>query len=238
MLAAAILAAVHQVTRGRGERIVRAAERADLAVAVVVHAHVEPDFRHPLRVAHGARPGAAHLLGRAPTALDDDECVEQFLLPIGATARLAPRERRERGDDRAHVVLLHVRIAEGRFDAPEPEHDPAVDPVVLLDAGKERRVFLRLLLAGRDAPVGDAAIEILPELFVEFGLEAIELKNCCIRSDTAHNPRVCSVGYATRARPCAKRRDPLVERRFACLRACRCVPRRHAHHQHGEAGSP
>src|SRR5262249_32695400 len=99
-------------------------------------------------MAHGARPGAALLLGRAPAALDDDERVEQFLLPISATARLSPRERRERGDDWAHVVFLHVRIAEGRFDAPESEHDPAVDPVVLLDAGQERGVFLRLLLAG------------------------------------------------------------------------------------------
>src|SRR5262249_43161027 len=143
--------------------------------------------------------------------------VEQFLLPIGAAARLPPRQRRERRDDRAHVVLLDVRIAKGRFDAPEPEHDPAVDPVVLLDAGEERGVFLRLLLAGRDAPVGDAAIEVLPELFVEFGLGADELKNCRIGFDIAHNPSVRGAGYATRARPCAEGSDPLVEWRFACL---------------------
>ena len=109
------------------------------------------------------------------------------------------------------MVLLDVRIAEGRFDAPEPEHDPAVDPVVLLDAGKERRIFLRLLLAGRDAPVGDAAIEVLPNLLVEFGLGADELKNCRIGFDMAHNPCVRGVGYATCARPRAEGCDPLVE---------------------------
>src|SRR5262249_10030143 len=146
VLAGAILAALDEILRSAGESVVGLAERRHPAVAVVVEPDIEPHLRHPLGMAHGARPGAAHLLGRAPAPLDDDERVEQFLLPIGAAARLSPRERRERRDDGAHVVLLHVRIAEGRFDAPEPEHDPAVDPVVLFDAGKERGVFLAFSL--------------------------------------------------------------------------------------------
>src|SRR4029450_2593661 len=121
----------------------------------------------------------------------------------------------------------HIRIAERRLDPPQPEHNAAVDAVVLLDPGKKGRVFLRLLLAGGDTPVGDAAIEVLPELFVEFGLVAVKLKNCCIRFDSSHNARVCASGYTPRAPPCAEGRDPLIERGLACLRACRGAPRRH-----------
>src|SRR5712691_12242860 len=218
MLAGAVLAALDEILRGAGERVVGLAERRHAAVAVIVEPDVEPDFRHPLGVAHGAGPGAAHFLGRAPAAIDDDEGVEQLLLPIGAAARLAPGERGERRDDRAHVVLLDVRVAEGRFDAPQPEHHRAFDPVVLLDAGEQRRVFLRLLLAGDDAPVGDAAVEILPELLVEFGLRAVELKYRRVRLDVAHHPRVGGVGNATRARSGAKTLDPLLELAPLCPR--------------------
>ena len=51
-----------------------------------------------------------------------------------------------------------------------PSMTERVDAVILLDAGKQRRIFLRLLLAGGDAPVGDAAVEILPDLLLELGL--------------------------------------------------------------------
>src|SRR5262249_27962475 len=105
---------------------------------------------------------------------------------------------------------------EGRFDAPQPEHHRALDAVVLLDAGKQRRVFLRLLLAGDDAPIGNAAIEILPEFLVEFGLRAVERKDRGVGLDVAHHPRVGGVGYATRARWGAKALDPLLD--LAALR--------------------
>src|SRR5215470_1721729 len=58
MLATAVLAALNEIARGRGERIVGTAERRDPAVAVVVDADVEPHFRHPLGVSHGAGPRA------------------------------------------------------------------------------------------------------------------------------------------------------------------------------------
>src|SRR5215218_9046014 len=56
MLAAVILATVEQIARAGAERVVGLAERRDAAVLVVVHADIEPDFRHPLRVSHRARP--------------------------------------------------------------------------------------------------------------------------------------------------------------------------------------
>ena len=58
------------------------------------------------------------------------------------------------------------------LDAPDAEHDRGRNAVILLDAREQRRIFLGDLAAGDDAPVGDAAIEILPELLAEFGLVA------------------------------------------------------------------
>ena len=107
MLAAVILAAVEQIARAGAERVVGLAERRDAAVLVVVHADIEPDFRHPLRVAHRAGPGAAHFLRRAPAAVDDFQRVDQLGFPIGAAARFVPGQRCQRRKDRAHMVLLH-----------------------------------------------------------------------------------------------------------------------------------
>ena len=118
MLAGAILAALDEILRGASKRVVGLAERTYPAVAVVIEPDIEPHLRHPLGMAHSAGPGTAHLLGCAPAVLDDDERVEQFLLPISAPPRLAPRKGGERRDDGPHMVLLHIRIAEGGFDPP------------------------------------------------------------------------------------------------------------------------
>ena len=176
MFAAPVFAALDKKTRRRAERVVRRAERRNLAVAVIVDAEMQPDLRHPLGMAHGAGPGADHFRGRTPAALNNLQRVDQFVFPIFAPARLAPGERGQRGDDGPHMVFLHKRIAIGRFDAPDAEHDRALDAEIPFDAGKQRRKFLGLLLAGDDAPVGDPAVEILPELLVEFGLIADRLK--------------------------------------------------------------
>ena len=90
----------------------------------------EPHLRHPLRVAHRARPRADHLRRRRPPALDDDERVEELALPVLPAARLVPGERRERGNDRTRVVPMDDRVAVGRLDAPEAEHDRGRDAVV------------------------------------------------------------------------------------------------------------
>src|SRR5436853_91399 len=118
-------------------------------------------------MAHRARPGADHLLRRSPAFLDDAQRVDQLGLPIRAPARLAPGKRGECGKHRPRVVLLHDRIAERRLDAPQAEDDSALDAEILLDPREQRRVGLRALLSGLNAPVGDAAVEILPELLVE-----------------------------------------------------------------------
>ena len=238
MLACAIFAALDEILRGAGERVVRLAEWRHPAIAIVVEPDIEPYLRHPLGMAHGAGPRAAHFLGRAPPAVDDHQRVEQFLFPIGAAARLAPGERGERRDHGPHMVLLHIRIAEGQFDAPEPEHHRAVDPIVLLDAGKQRCILLGLFLARGDAPVGDAAVEILPDLFLELGLGAVELKDRGVGLDIAHDPRVGRVRDATRAGPGAERLDPLLEPRLAALRPGRCAVCGQGTRQQRQACSP
>src|ERR1041385_9321337 len=94
------------------------------------------------------------------------------------------------------MVLLHDRIAECRFDAPEPENDGAFDAEILLDAREERRVSLGALLTGLDAPVGDAAVDVLPELLIEFWLIADFAEHGCVGLEPAHHAGVGRIRYA------------------------------------------
>ena len=211
MLAAVILAAIDQILRGRAERIVGFAERRNLAVAVIVDADIEPDFRHPLRMSHRAGPRSAHLLRRRPAAIDDSERIDQFGFPIGLAARLVPGERGERGKHRAHVVLLHQRIAKGGFDAPQREQRAALDAEILFDPRKQRLVLLQGFLAGDDAPVGDAAIDVLPDLFVEFRLVPHLPEHGHVRLDMPHRAVPGRLRNALCQRTGAKIIAPLVE---------------------------
>src|SRR5215217_151081 len=146
MFAAVVLAAVEQIARAGAERIVWLAERRDAAVLFVVHADIEPDFRHPLRMAHRAGPGAAHFLRRAPAAVDDAQRIDQLGFPIGTAARLVPGQCGERGEYRAHMVLLYQRVAIGGFDAPQRQERAALDAKILLDPGEQRLVLSECFL--------------------------------------------------------------------------------------------
>src|SRR3954469_6998111 len=100
MLAAVITAAVDEIFGGRAQRVVGLAEWRHLAVAVIVDADIEPDFRHPLRMPHRAGPGALHLLRCAPALVDNAERIDQLGLPIGLATWLVPGERSQRGKHR------------------------------------------------------------------------------------------------------------------------------------------
>jgi hypothetical protein len=163
-------------------------------------------------VPHGAGPGAAHLLGCAPATLDDDQRVEEFLFPVAPPPRLAPGERAERREDRTHVVLLDVRIAIGRLDAPYAEHHRRRNAEVLLDALEQRVILLGFFAPLRDPPVGDAAVDILPERLGELGLAAIERIDRGVGLEVAHHARIGRLRYAARQRPWLEGLDPLRER--------------------------
>src|SRR5262249_9190820 len=91
---------------------------------------------------------------------------------------------------------------------------------VLLDAVKERCVLLGLRPALGDAPVGDAAVEILPELFGELGLAAVERVDTGVRLEAAHHTRIGRLRDAARQRTGTEGFDPLRER-AAPPRRCR-----------------
>jgi hypothetical protein len=57
LLAPPVLAALDEIARRGCERIVRRAERRDLAVMVVVDAEMQPHLGHPLGVAHRTAHG-------------------------------------------------------------------------------------------------------------------------------------------------------------------------------------
>src|SRR4029077_6997385 len=90
-----------------------------------------------------------------------------------------------------------------------PSMTEALDAEVLFDAGEQRRILLRLLLAGNDAPVGHAPIEILPDLLVEFGLIADRLKAGGVGAQPAHDAVVCVSADAAAKRLGAERSDPM-----------------------------
>ena len=211
MFAAVIFAAIDQIARAGAQRIVGLAERRHAAVAVIVHADIEPDFRHPLGVAHRAGPGAAHFLRRAPAAIDDLQRVDQFGFPIGAAARLVPGQRGERGKYRAHMVLLHQRIAIGGLDAPQRQQRAALDAEILFDPREQRLVLSQRFLAGDDAPVRDAAVDVLPDLLVEFRLLLHLLEHGHVGLDAAHHAGLGRVRNALCQRAGAKTVAPLVE---------------------------
>src|SRR5688500_19238325 len=56
----------------------------------------------------------------------------------------------------------------------ERKQDVAVDTVIALDAAEQRRVLARRLFAGDHAPVGHSAVQILPSLFAEFWVIALQ----------------------------------------------------------------
>ena len=95
-------------------------------------------------VTHRARPGAAYFLGRAPAAFHDDEYIEQFLLPIVTTARLAPGKRCKRWKNRPHVIPLDVGIAVGGLDAFFAEFGLIVLEIEHLGVGFEAMHHVRL----------------------------------------------------------------------------------------------
>ena len=210
--AAPPFAALDQVARGAGQRVIRLAERIDAPVAIEIDADPQPHLGHPLRVAHGAGPRADHGVGPRPVAIDDLERVDQFGFPIAAAARLAEGEGGECRDDRPHVFRIVDDIAERRFHAPQAEQHIAVDAVVALEARQQPGIFLGALLAGGDAPVRAAAVDVLPHLLGEFGLAALQLIDRGVRFHAPHDAVIGRFRHAALHRLTAKTRHPLLER--------------------------
>src|SRR5262249_53673152 len=100
----------------------------DAPIPVTVNAHVEPDLRHPLRVSHGAGPGADHVFFVRPTAFDDEESIEELSFPIGASARLAPSQCRQRRNDGTHVLAAGAPAPTAHPPPPPPKGGGGAPP--------------------------------------------------------------------------------------------------------------
>jgi len=137
--------------------------------------------------------------------------MDQLGLPIGAAARRVPRQRREGWKDRAHMVLLHLRIAIGGLDTPQRQQRAALDAKVPLDPGKQCRVLPQCFLAGDDAPVRHPAIDVLPNLLAEFRLLLHLLEYGHIGFEMAHDVSPGRIRNALRQRARAKAVTPLLE---------------------------
>ena len=170
---------------------------------------MQPDLRHPLGVAHRARPGADHVGWLRPAAIDDRERVEQFGFPIAPPARLAPGERGQSRDDRPHVFRIGHHVAERRLHPPQTEDNVAVDAVVLLNPRKQTCVFLCALFPVIDPPVGAASVDVLPHQFGEFGLRTVSARlHAAVRRHRAHHAVVSLFRDATLDRARAKSGHP------------------------------
>ncbi len=80
--------------------------------------------------------------------------------------------------------------------------------IVALDALQQRRVFPRALLARDDPPVRDAPVEILPDLFLELGLIAVQLVDREVGFERAHDAAISGVLNVPCAGAGAKGLDP------------------------------
>ena len=79
---------------------------------------------------------------------------------------------------------------------------------------KQRCIFLGALLAGDDAPVRTAAIDVLPHLFGEFGLLALQRIDLGVGRDVAHHAIVGRGRDAAFERLRLEGGDPLREARI------------------------
>jgi hypothetical protein len=109
------------------------------------------------------------------------------------------------------MVLLHLRIAIGGFDTPKSQQRAALDAEILFYPRKQRLVLLQRLLAGHDAPFGDAAIDVLPKLLVELRLVAQFLEHGHVRLDATHHARPGRFRNSLGDCALAKRLAPLLE---------------------------
>ena len=109
------------------------------------------------------------------------------------------------------MVLLNQGIAEGGFDTPQRQQRAALDAVIPFDPCKQRFVLLERFPAGDDAPVRDAAIDVLPDLLVEFGLLLYLPEHGHVRLDASHHPCIGRVRDALGQRPRTKAVAPLIE---------------------------
>src|SRR5690606_20273300 len=103
-----------ELLRSRAERIGRRAEKVELAVTIEIDARAVELRRHELGEAHGARPGATHLVALQNPILEEAQGVDQFL----AEEILPPSDVglcRERADH----VMTRAMAAECRLTAPD-----------------------------------------------------------------------------------------------------------------------
>jgi len=88
----------------------------------------------------------------------------QFGFPIARRRGSFQASAASDGNTGPHMILLHQGIAERGFDAPQRQQCAAFDAEILFDPREQRFVLLQRFLAGDDAPVRDAAIDVLPDL--------------------------------------------------------------------------
>ena len=96
-----------------------------------------------------------------------------------------------------------------------PSIDVAVDAVVLFHAGEQRGIFLGALLAGDDAPVRAAAVDVLPHLLGEFRLRAELREHAGVGRHRAHHAIVGRFRNAALERARAKALDPTAKAALA-----------------------
>ena len=195
-----------EIACGRRKRVGHVVPDVALAIPVIVDGKALIGGGDELRVAHGAGPGAVHLLDRDIAALHDLERRDQLL---AGEARLGVviSERRQR-PDHIHVAWLRAVI---RLHPPNGDDDGAVDAVALLQHVEQRLVLLELLLAGGDALFGDDAVDIFADRLHVFRLEIRGLDHLGVRRHALEGAVVGLPLYAGGPRHRPESLDPLSE---------------------------
>src|SRR6185437_14586405 len=107
---AALPAVAREIIRSRGQDVGYVVQEVAAAIAVATPRIFVPGRWHELGLAELARPGAAHLLGRKITAIDDPQPIHQLTAEfVGAPAVIGQRRQRTQGLELA-VVDPKIRL--------------------------------------------------------------------------------------------------------------------------------
>src|SRR5438876_6189511 len=161
-----------EIIGDRGEDVLAPVPDVATAIVVVAHGELQIARGHELALAHGACPGAQHVLRTDPALVDDLDCRHQLLAEIGAAAAVVS-ERGERGD----LGKIAAALAVIALDTPERHDEAGLHAEAPRDLLEQRSVLAEPLSALLHARLRYHEMDVLLEGERGLGLMPVEFQN-------------------------------------------------------------
>ncbi len=154
-----------EIIGGGGEHVRHIAPEVGFAVAGKIDGVIDDVGRHELGLAHGAGPGAHHLVAAEMAVLHDAHGDDQLVAEI-RMAVVHVTERRQRAE---YVPVVFLRAVVG-LDAPERDQHPALDAEFLFHRVEGLGPLGGFLLAARMRPARDRVVDVGADRLAVFRL--------------------------------------------------------------------